>query len=251
MKSILKNLLAALTVMAFAASCTKDETINTDANAGLASATTFSLSNRLLAGFVLDSTAAGVPAGALPAGYNNFRKLLTYDTIATANKPKLDTVGQVITIVAFIKGDDAAIANAANSINFRFFGTPTLYPGAPSSSNWVKSVSNPPQSPVQAAEDSIRGFIPKAADVLATAALPTITVGNTTPFTVTKIAAETIGGVPYSTYLVQLNYTIPAALAGKLVSINFSARTSLSGTSPSSFRNDLGNVNWNYAFRVK
>ncbi len=251
MKSIFKNLLVAITVIGFAASCTKDEVINTDANAGLAGASTFTLSNRLLAGFVLDSTAAGVPAGALPTGYNNFRKQLTYDTIATANKPKIDTVGQVITIAVFIKGDDAAISNSLNGINFRFFGTPTLYPFASSASNWVKLASNPPQSFIQAAEDSIRGFIPKATDVLATVASPAIAAGSTPTFTITKVAAENINGVSYSTYVILLTYSIPPAFAGKLISVNFCTRTSLSGASPSNFRNDLGNVNWNYAFRVK
>jgi hypothetical protein len=251
MKSFIKIILVATTIASIAVGCTKDDVVDTTANQALTSASTFSLSNRLLAGFVIDSSSVpNLSTSLLPTGYNGFRKLLTYDTIASGNKPKVYTVGQVINISTYVRGDDAAIANILNGINFRFFGVPTIYTGAASSSNWIKSVSNPPQSPVQAAEDSIRGFVPRSIDVLNTVSLPTINAGAVTPFTIFKVNTELSNGISYSTYLVNLAYTIPASLSGKLISVNFSVRTSLSGTTASSFRNDLGNVNWNYAFRV-
>ena len=58
------------------------------------------------------------------------------------------------------------------------------------------------------------------------------------------MVTENLNGISYSTYLVKHSYIIPIALSTKLVSINFSIS---SGT----LRNDVGNVNWNYAFRVR
>ena len=80
--------------------------------------------------------------------------------------------------------------------------------------------------------------------VLCATAVVSITVTNTFPLEVTKVATEKLSGINYNTYLVKLNYIIPIALSTKLVSINFSV-------SAGTLRNDVGNVNWNYAFRVR
>jgi hypothetical protein len=241
MKHIIKYILIAFAITIVIVSCKKQEAnVNAAANSATAGASYLSLNNRIMSAFVIDSSSfPQIAAGILPASYNKFRKQLTYDTIATANKPRVYNVGDVINIVAFVKGDDSAIAK--RNISFKFFGVPTIYPGASAATNWIKVVSNPPQSLIQAAEDSIRGFAPRSIDVLSTVNFATISTTNTTPFTITKVSAEQINGIAYSSYVVQLSYVIPAALSGKLTSVNFSVGTG---------RNDIGTVNWNYAFRV-
>jgi hypothetical protein len=241
MKQIMKYILFAFAISTAIVSCKKEEAnLNGAANSATAGASYLSLNNRIMSAFVIDSSSfPQIPAGILPISYNRFRKQLTYDTIATANKPRVYNVGDAINIVAFVKGDDSAIAK--RSISFKFFGVPTIYPGASAATNWIKAISNPPQSPIQAAEDSIRGFVPRSIDVLNTVNVASIVVNNTFPINITKVNAEQINGIAYSTYIVQLSYVIPAALSGKLTSINFSVGTG---------RNDIGTVNWNYAFRV-
>ena len=243
MNKIKLYFLAASLLVALA-SCTKTEDIsNPAANAATTGAANLSLNNRLQAGFIIDSsTLHFLPAGSLPSGYNKFRKQLTYDTLSAANKPVVYDTNTVITILTYVKGDDSAINR--RSINFRFFGVPTLYPGGRATSNWIKPLSNPPQSAVQAAEDSIRNFAPRSIDVLNTVTQSSIRVNTTAPFEITKVKSEVLSGISYSTYLIKLSYTIPPSLSGKLVSINFSV-------SSSTIRNDIGNVNWNYAFRVR
>jgi hypothetical protein len=241
MKQIMKYMLFAFTIIIAMVSCKKEEAnINAAANSATAGASYLSLNNRIMSAFVIDSSSfPQIATGILPVSYNKFRKQLTYDTIATANKPRVYNVGDAINIVAFVKGDDSAIAK--RNISFKFFGVPTIYPGASAATNWIKAVSNPPQSPIQAAEDSIRGFAPRSIDVLNTINVASISVTNTFPVNITKVNTEQINGIAYSSYIVQLSYVIPAALSGKLTSINFSVGTG---------RNDIGTVNWNYAFRV-
>jgi hypothetical protein len=232
MKKIIKLLSAALIIVAVMVSCKKDaDTTNAAANTANAAASTFSLNNRVLAAFVLDgNTLANV---ALPTGYNKFRKLLTYDTIATANKPTVYNVGDVITILGYVKGDDNAISR--RNINVRFF--------QPSPATFNRPTD---LYPTQRAEDSIRNYAPNtAAGATILDQLTTLNISNTTtaPFTISTASTEVVNGVNYSTFLVKVEYTIPATMTGKLVSINFNVNNSL--------RNDIGTVNWIYAFRVR
>ena len=228
-KYSLMVMLAAITLVG----CTKDDnTLDPAGNTATAASTALSLNNRVFSGFVLDSSSIkNLPAGSLPAAgtYNKFRKLLTYDTLAAANKPVVYSAGDVLTVIAYMKGDDSAIAK--RRINFRFFQPPASF------------VTPTAISPIQRAEDFYRGFAPATADVLNTVSSTSITNASA-PFMVTKVATETSGGVNVNTYLIKLTYTIPVALAGKLISINLSANTSGAAS-------DLGNVNWIYAFRVR
>lgn len=232
MKSTINNFLLVAALSAGFAACTKNEDVsNGAANTASAAAANLSLNNRVVAAFVKDSsTLPNLPAGTLPAGYNNFRKLLTYDTSATVNKAPAYNVGDVINIAAYLKGDDFAISK--RKINFRFFQPPASF------------ITATALFPLQKAEDSYRGFAPGVSDILNTVSFPFIGATSTAPFEVKIVDSEKTGGINYSTYLVQLAYTIPQALSGKVVSINFTANTA--GTA-----SDLGNVNWIYAFRVK
>ncbi len=241
MKSIIKNSLFTIVAVVAIISCTKNnDDMNAAANTANTAAATFSLNNRILAGFVIDSTSIpNLPVGTLPGGYNKFRKQLTYDTISSANKPRLYSVGDTIIVLAYVKGDDIAIAT--RSINFKFFAVPTFFTA---SGNWIRNTTNPPQSPIQSAEDSIRGFAPRSIDVFSTVSRPVITEITDTLVRIKKVGTEQVNGIGNTTYLVQLNYVIPVALSGKLTSINFAVGTG-------NLRNDLGNVNWNYAFRVR
>ncbi len=232
MKKIIKLLTitsaAALTMV----SCKKDaDTTNAAANTANAAATTFSLNNRVLAAFVLDGNT--LPGVALPANYNKFRKLLTYDTIAAANKPTVYNVGDVITILGYVKGDDNAISK--RNINVRFF--------QPSPATFNRPTD---LYPTQRAEDSIRNYAPNTAagaTILDQISIVSITNTTSVPYTINTTSTELVNGVNYATFLVKIDYTIPATMAGKLVSINFNVNNSL--------RNDIGTVNWIYAFRVR
>jgi hypothetical protein len=232
MKKTIK-LLAIVSLMTIVMiSCKKDtDTTNGAANTANAAVSTFSLNNRVLAAFVLDANT--LPGVALPANYNKFRKLLTYDTIATANKPTVYNVGDVVTVLGYVKGDNDALSR--RNINVRFF--------QPSPATFNRPAD---LYPTQRAEDSIRNYAPNTAagaTMLDVLSLTSIAATTTAPFTITSVATETVNGIPYTIFLVKLDYTIPAAMSGKLVSINFNVNNSL--------RNDLGTVNWIYAFRVR
>lgn len=204
--------------------------VNGSANTATAASSNLSLNNRITAAFVKDSsTLPNVNVGATGT-YNKFRRFLTYDTIATVNKTPVYNVGDVINVVAYLKGDDSAIAK--RRINFRFFQTPTSF------------ITPTAVNVLQRAEDSYRGFAPATADILATASLTSISATTVSPFDVSLVGTETIGGINYNIYLVKLIYTIPASFSGKIISINFTTNTAGSAT-------DLGNVNWIYAFRVR
>lgn len=231
MKTLIKQSITAVCIFTIFTACTKnDMEVNGAANTATAASSNLSLNNRITAAFVKDSsTLPNVNVGATGT-YNKFRKFLTYDTIATANKTPVYNVGDVINVVAYLKGDDSAIAK--RRINFRFFQTPSSF------------VTPTAVNVLQRAEDSYRGFAPATADILATASLTSITATTVSPFDIGIVATENIAGISYKTYLVKLNYTIPASLAGKIISINFTTNTAGAAT-------DLGNVNWIYAFRVR
>ncbi len=231
MKKILTNIIYAVCLSVAITACTKNNNdINAAANTVTAASSNLSLNNRVTAGFVKDSsTLLNVNVGT-NGTYNKFRKFLTYDTIATANKTPVYNVGDVINIVAFLKGDDSAIVK--RKINFRFFQTPTSFI-TPTATNVL-----------QRAEDSYRGFAPASADIISSASLQSIMPTTASPFDVSVVGMESIGGINNTIYLVKLNYVIPATFTGKLLSINFTANTSGSAS-------DLGNVNWIYAFRVR
>ena len=243
MTPIFKYFVCGLTIVATMISCKKYETTtNGAANTATASSSSLSLNNRVLAGFVIDAnTLPALQAGQLPASYNRFRKLLTYDTTAAANKAPTYTAGDVITIVTYLKGDDFAISK--RRINFSLFRAPTAF----------ITPANPPSvvNVLQNAEDRYRSYQPGAAGT-ATAAdttftLTSITPTTTAPFNVSTAFNESVNGINYNTYLVQLRFTIPAPyngkfLPGQVFSINFNAGVS---------GGDLGNVNWIYAFRIR
>jgi hypothetical protein len=237
MKKFIKNSILTIAVVTALVSCTKyDSNINAAANATTAGLSSSSLNNRVVSGFVVDAnTIPNLPAGNLPTPYNSFRKLLTYDTVATVNKTPVYKVGDTINVVAYMKGDDSAIAK--RKINFRFFKAPTAF----------ITPANPPTviNVMQRAEDSYRGFAPAAGDILDTKSLAAIVSTNVAPFNVFVVANENVNGINYNTYLVRLAYIIPATyVSGTVVSINFTANTAGAA-------NDLGNVNWIYAFRIK
>lgn len=231
MKTTLKYILYTVcSIVAFTA-CTKDNNdINGAANTATAASSNLSLNNRVIAAFVKDSsTLPNINVGA-NGTYNKFRKFLTYDTIVVANKTPVYNVGDVINVVAYLKGDDSAIAK--RRINFRFFQTPASFI-TPTATNVL-----------QRAEDSYRGFAPATTDILNSVSLSSITPTTVSPFDVSIVGNEKIAGINYNTYLVKLSYTIPVSFTGKIISINFTANTSGSAA-------DLGNVNWIYAFRVR
>lgn len=243
MKPIFRYLVCCVAIAATTSSCEKYDN-NTDgaANTATAASATLSLNNRILAGFVVDAnTLPQLPAGLLPAGYNRFRKLFTYDTTAAANRVPVYTVGDVITIVGYFKGDDFAISK--RRINFGLFRAPSAF----------ITPANPPTviNVLQNAEDRYRSYQPGAAGT-ATAAdttftLTSIAATNAAPFNVYTVFNESVNGINYNTHLVQLRFTIPAPYNGKFVpgqvfSINFNAGVA---------GGDLGNINWIYAFRIR
>ena len=224
-------------------SCKKYEN-NTDgvANTALSSSSALTLNNRILAGFVIDATTLpNVTASQLPTSFNKFRMQLTYDTTITANKPPAYTAGDVITIVGYLKGDDVAISK--RKINLSLFKAPVAF----------ITPANPPSiiNVLQNAEDRYRSYQPGAAGT-ATAADTTFTLTGiiptaVAPFNISLAFSESINGINYNTYLVQVTFTIPAPTAtkwipGQIFSINLNAGVSAG---------DLGNVNWIYAFRIK
>ena len=231
MKSIIKILIACTAILTMAISCSKNNNFTDGAaNTAIASSTNLTLVNRVLAAFVVDSSSLNLTSSAsLPTSYNKFRKQLTYDTLVKANKPNIYKVGDTIMILAYVKGDDYAVSK--KSLNFRFFQTPSTF---------VKPTA---LYPIQAAEDSIRNFAPKASDILSQVNFATIAVTANDSLNVKALPAQSTNGINYNTYLVQYRYIIPAALQGKLISVNFTTGTTL--------RNDIGNVNWNFAFNVR
>jgi hypothetical protein len=238
MKSKLKILLAVVAMLTTIISCSKNnDEPNGPANTATAASSNLTLSNRVVAAFVIDSSSLrAIPTGTLPtSGYNKFRKQLTYDTLTSANKPKVYKVGDTVTILAYVKGDDYSIGK--RGLYFRFFQVPTAFSSATS---FIKPTA---LFPIQSAEDSIRNFAPRTVDVLSQVSFATIAPTSSDSLKVSALAGENVNGIKYSTYLVQYNYIIPAALSGKLISVNFTVSTAL--------RNDLGNVNWIYAFYVR
>ena len=231
MRKTLKHLISAVSLTLAIAACSKDDNnINGTANNATAASSNLSLNNRVIAAFVKDSSTLPNVIVGTNGTYNKFRKFLTYDTLATTNKMPVYNVGDVINVVVYVKGDEVAIAK--RNINFRFFQQPTSFI-TPTAANVL-----------QRAEDSYRGFVPASSDILGTASLPAIIQTSTAPFNVSVVGTESIGGINNNTYLVKLNYIIPANFSGKILSINFTANTAGSAS-------DIGNVNWIYAFRVK
>ena len=230
MKSIIKILFACTAILTMAISCSKNNNFTYGAaNTAIASSANLTLVNRVLAAFVVDSTSLSFTTpGTLPVGYNKFRKQLTYDTLAKANKPTMYKVGDTLMILAYVKGDDYAISK--KSLNFKFFQTP------------VAVIKPTALYPVQAAEDATRNFAPKASDVLNQVNFAKIAATVSDSLNVTALPAQLNNGINYSTYLVQYRYVIPAALKGKLVSINFTTDLTLVS--------DIGHVNWMLAFYV-
>ena len=231
MRSVTKILFACAAILTTVVSCSKnDSTTNAAANIAIAGSTNLTLVNRVLAAFVVDSTSIDYSTtGVLPAAFNPFRKQLTYDTLATANKPKTFKVGDTLMILSYVKGDDYAISK--RSLNFRFFQTPLAF---------VKPTA---LFPLQTAEESIRNFAPKATDILHQVNFSTIGVTVSDSLNVKALPAQLTNGVNYSTYLVSYRYIIPAALKGKLISVNFTVVPTLIA--------DIGNVNWIFAFYVR
>ena len=243
MKSLKKYIIITFVITTIISSCKKYEN-NTDsaANTAIAASSSLTLKNRVLAAFVIDAnTLPDIPTGLLPASYNKFRKLLTYDTTITANKPPAYTAGDVITIVGYFKGDDFAISKS--KVNVSFFKAPLAF----------ITPANPPSivNVLQNAEDRFRSYQPGAAGS-ATAAdttfsLATITPTTAAPFNIATAFTESINGINYNTYLVRLAFTIPPPtstkwIPGQVFSINLNAGVSAG---------DLGNVNWIYAFKIK
>jgi len=238
----LKNIVYAVCISIAFTACTKDNNdINGAANTATAGSSALSLNNRVLAAFIIDSsTLPALPAGTLPATgtYNRFRKLFTYDTVATANKPVAYSVGETVNIIGYMKTDDTAAVK--RRILVRLFRAPSSF----------ITVANPPAviNVLQRAEDSYRTYAPGAgtnpiADT--TFSLPIIAPSNVAPFNVTLAANENIGGIKYNIYLIKVAFTIPASYSGRLMSINLNANVT-----PSS-REEYGNANWIYAFRVR
>ena len=231
MRSIIKILFAYTAILTTAISCSKDKTgTNGAANTATAASANLTMVNRVLASFVIDSSSLNLTSSAaLPMSYNKFRKLLTYDTISTANKPTKYKVGDTLIILGYVKGDDYAVSK--RGLNFRFFQTPTTF------------ITPNALNPIQVAEESGRNFAPKASDILSQVNFAKIGVTVSDSLNVSALPAQLTNGVNYSTYLVKYRYIIPAALQGKLISINFTIDNTL--------RSDIGNVNWNLAFYVK
>jgi hypothetical protein len=246
MKQIIKNSILAMVIVVAISSCTKYSTA-TDAAANTANAalSTTALNNRIVSGFIVDgSTLPTLPTGALPPTYNVFRKLLTYDTVTTANKPPAYKAGDVITIVGYFKGDDFAISK--RRVNLTLYKAPAAF----------ITPANPPSviNVMQNAEDRYRSYLPGVSTPVVAAdssfTLPTITTTTPTialPFTINNVMSESIGGINYNTYLVQFTFTVPSPTAtkwipGQVISINLNAGVA---------GGDLGNANWIYAFRIR
>ena len=243
MKFNLKTVIGCIVIAASLSSCKKYENnVEGVANTATAASSTLALNNRILAGFVVDAnTLPTLQAALLPTSYNKFRKLLTYDTTSTVNKPPAYTAGDVITVVGYFKGDDFAISK--RKINVSLFKAPLAF----------ITPANPPAvvNVLQNAEDRYRSYQPgiigslTAADTTFT--LAAIAPTSAAPFNVVTGLTETINGLNYNTYLVRLSFTVPAPyngkfLPGQVFSINLNAGVT---------GGDLGNVNWIYAFKIK
>ncbi len=243
MRQILKYFVCGLIIASTIISCKKYETATDGAaNTATSASSALTLNNRILAGFVIDAnTLPSIQAGLLPTSYNKFRKMLTYDTVVVANKPPAYAAGDVITIVGYFKGDDFAISK--RRVNISLYKAPAAF----------ITPANPPSviNVLQNAEDRYRSYQPGAAGTLTAAdtafTLASIAPSNVAPFNIVTAFNESVNGINYNTYLVQLTFTIPAAyngkfLPGQVFSINFNAGVAAG---------DLGNVNWIYAFRIK
>ncbi len=243
MKKNIKYCFWVLSLATVVASCTKyNNEIDGASNTNSTTLTSSSLNNRVVAGFIVNATTLpNVPASVLPVGYNPFRKILTYDTVATVNKPPTFKAGDVINIVGYLKGDDVAITK--RRINVSLYKAPTAF----------ITPANPPAiiNVMQNAEDRYRSYQPGVAGS-ATApdtafTLNTITPTNVLPFNVLQVLNETVNGINYNTYMVHFTFTVPAPTAtkwisGQVFSINLNAGVAA---------NDLGNINWIYAFRIR
>ena len=265
MKVIFKMLFTAVCSAAIISGCTKNNNdINGAENTAAAASSSLTLNNRIVAGFITDaSTLPALPAGILPAEgtYNRFRKLFTYDTISVVNKPPAYTAGNVVTIVGYLRGDDFALTK--RKINLSFFKAPPSF----------ITPANPPTviNVLQRAEDSYRSYQPSAqtgvtlptatppnapifspvADTTFT--LPIISAAITGSLTVTNAVSESIGGINYTTYLVSLSFTIPAAYGtkftpGSVYSLNLNTGATFGFLNSAE---NLGNTNWIYAFRIR
>ncbi len=237
-------------------SCTKyNSDINGAANTTNAAATNSTLNNRVTAGFIVNSsTLPNLPAGVLPT-LTTFRRFLSYDTTKRtgffADTLPVYKAGDVITIVGYLKGDEFAITK--RKINVSLFKAPSSF----------ITPANPPGviNVLTRAEESYRSYQP-GVQTSATAfnavadtilSLPSIVPTNLAPFNVSKILNESIGGINYDTYLIQLTFTIPMAYNGKFVSGNVMS-INLNAGAPFAFVNSgetASNINWIYAFRIK
>lgn len=264
MKAIFKTAFTVICITAIITGCTKNNNeINPAENTAAAASAGLSLNNRITAGFITDSsTLSTLPAGSLPATgtYNKFRKLLTYDTISVVNKPPAYTAGNVVTIVGYLRGDDLALTK--RKINLSFFKAPSSF----------ITPANPPTviNVLQKAEDFYRSYQPGAqtgvtlptatppntpifnpvADTTFT--LPIISATITSSLTVTNAVSESIGGINYTTYLVRLSFTIPAPYGtkftpGSVYSLNLNTGATFGFLNSAE---NLGNVNWIYAFKI-
>ncbi len=243
MKKNIKYSFLVLTLAAMVVSCTKySNDIDAASNTNSTTLASSALNNRVVAGFIVNATSLpNVPASVLPVGYNPFRKILTYDTVATVNKPPTYKAGDVINIVGYLKGDDFAITK--RRINLSLYKAPTAF----------ITPANPPSiiNVMQSAEDRYRTYQPglsgssTAPDTAFS--LSTITPTNVSPFNVLQVLNETVNGINYNTYMVHFTFTVPAPTAtkwisGQVFSINLNAGVAAS---------DVGNINWIYAFRIR
>jgi hypothetical protein len=256
MKQFIKNTILTVSVVTVIFSCTKyDTNIDGAANTANAAGSNSTLNNRVTAGFIVNSsTIPTLPAGILPT-LTTFRRFLSYDTTKRtgffADTLPVYRAGDVITIVGYLKGDEFAISK--RRINISLFKAPTSF----------ITPANPPSviNVLTRAEDSYRSYQP-GVQTSATAfnaiadtilSLPSISPTNVAPFNVFKVMNESIGGINYDTYLVQLTFTIPTSYNGKFVSGNVMS-INLNAGAPFAFVNtaeNASNINWIYAFRIR
>jgi len=255
MKQFIKYTVFTMLIVTIITSCTKYNTdVNGAANTANSAAANSSLNNRVTAGFIVNSsTIPNLPAGVLPS-LTTFRRFLSYDTSKRAgffaDTLPVYKAGDVITIVGYLKGDEFAITK--RKINIGLYKAPTA---------WFSTSIATNINVMQNAEDRYRSYQP-GAQITATAfnavadtilSLPSIVPTNAAPFNVSKILNESIGGINYDTYLIQLTFTIPAAYNGKFVSgnvmsINFNNGATFGFTNTAE---NAGNINWIYAFRIR
>ncbi len=256
MKHLIKNTLIALVSILIISSCTKYKTdIDATANTANAAASNSTLNNRITLGFIANnSTLPNLPTS-LISSLTTFRRFQSYDTTKrTGFFP--DTVpvykaGDVITLAAFLKGDDFAITK--RKINFGLFKAPSTFitpANPPAVINVMTRAEDSYRSYQPGAQTSATAFSPVADSIIS---LPSIVTTSNSQFEVTPFATEIVGGINYTTYLVQLKFTIPAAYNGKFVSgnvmsINFNNGATFGFTNTAEV---AGNINWIYAFRIK